>query len=172
MPAESPNFDPTRARLTELIAKYRLFARDDARSNIQLEAEESSDRQVAAALIRYLSWWNGRPPFLGRYTPTTFPDVFEHMWLDGAAVLLLEGIIVAGLRNYATWSDGGINFSTESKLGPLMSYTSQMRQRCQAEMDAAKASQNIELALGCEGSFSEYALINSAVPNYIMGSNP
>jgi hypothetical protein len=167
MSASGANFSPGYKRLSSLIMLYRLSMRDTARQNVLLNAEESSDREIAAGFLRAVKWWNGRPPYLRPYTVATFPEIHEELWLRCASVLVLEGVVMLGMRNYATWSDGGTNFSLDAKLPMLQQLVAGMRAQVQQEMDAAKQSQNMEEALGETGSFSEYLEVNASFPNYL-----
>ena len=165
-------YDPTRKRITEMIARYRLLCRDTPAQNLLLQAQESSDRQVAMALIQYVDWFNGRPPHFTPYTVETFPAIYTHLWLEGMQVILLDGVLQLAMRNFASWSDGGQNFNLEARAPLLQGYLADKRSRVESAMDAAKASQNLEMALDTNiGVYSEYAGINTLTPTYILSSN-
>lgn len=152
---------PMERRVTEIIHAYRRYSRDYAELNRLIRGEESSDRDVRWAIADYIDHFN-EVGHLSSYTLANYPMQGRSLLIRGVTVTLLEGVVMLGIRNYSSFSDGGLNFSTESRIPLLQGFAAQLREQVDARIRSLKASLNIEEALGGAGAFSEYARVNGA----------
>lgn len=143
--------------------------RDQPELNRIVRGQESTDRQIAWAVMDALSDFNGTPPFLGT---ASLEDLLgrnqQALLLRMTVIALIESVGLLQTRNHLNYSNGGINVGVNDKTPMLMqwlqyyrSFTEQMKQR-------VKVSFNIEgiLGPGNSGVFSEYWAVNSTYASY------
>lgn len=143
--------------------------RDQPELNRIVRGQESTDRQIAWAVMDALSDFNGTPPFLGT---ASLEDLLgrnqQALLLRMTVIALIESVGLLQTRNHLNYSNGGINVGVNDKTPMLMqwlqyyrSFTEQMKQR-------VKVSFNIEgiLGPGNSGVFSEYWAVNSTYAAY------
>lgn len=143
--------------------------RDQPELNRIVRGQESTDRQIAWAVMDALSDFNGTPPFLGT---ASLEDLLgrnqQALLLRMTVIALIESVGLLQTRNHLNYSNGGINVGVNDKTPMLMqwlqyyrSFTEQMKQR-------VKVSFNIEGILGPSNSgvFSEYWAVNSTYSSY------
>jgi len=143
--------------------------RDQPELNRIVRGQESTDRQIAWAVMDALSDFNGTPPFLGT---ASLEDLLgrnqQALLLRMTVIALIESVGLLQTRNHLNYSNGGINVGVNDKTPMLMqwlqyyrSFTEQMKQR-------VKVSFNIEgiLGPGNSGVFSEYWAVNACYAMY------
>lgn len=161
-----PGASPT---LRAFVQMVRAYMRDQPELNRIVRGQESTDRQIAWAVMDALSDFNGTPPFLGT---ASLEDLLgrnqQALLLRMTVIALIESVGLLQTRNHLNYSNGGINVGVNDKTPMLMqwlqyyrSFTEQMKQR-------VKVSFNIEGILGPSNSgvFSEYWAVNSTYSSY------
>lgn len=146
------------------IQMVRFYMRDIAELNRLTAGEESSDRQIAWAVLDALSDFNGTPPPLGEFS-------LEYLLSAGHANLLLRMTVIAliesvGLlqtRNHINYSNGGITVGVNDKTPMLMNWLQYFRSITEQRRLQVKVSMNIAglLNSGSSGVHSEYWATNA-----------
>ena len=160
-----PNVTPV---MKAFVQDVRLYLRDYAELNRIVRGEESSDRQIAWAVLDALSDFNGTPHF----TTMSLEELLgrnQHALIRRMTVIsLIESISMLQIRNHINYSTGGINVGVNEKAPLLLSwlqyyksYTDQLKQR-------VKVSINIEGILGPSnhGVHSELWAVNATYAAY------
>lgn len=147
----------------DFVQMVRLYMRDFPELNRIVAGEESSDRQIAWAVLDALSDFNGTP----HLTAMSVEELLQrnqHALLRRMTVIaLIESVGLLQTRNHINYSDGGLNVGVNDKTALLMqwlqyfkAYTDQMKQR-------VKVALNIEGILGPSNSgvHSELWFVNA-----------
>lgn len=150
------------------VQTVRFYIRDFPELNRIVSGEESSDRQIAWAVLDALADFNGTP----HITSITLDDLLarnQHALLLRMTVIsLIESVGLLQTRNHINYSTGATNVGVNDKTPLLMkwleyykSYTEQMKQR-------VKVALNIEGILGPHnvGVHSELWAINGVYASY------
>jgi len=157
------------------VQMVRLYMRDFAELNRIVRGEETSDRQIAWAVLDAVSDFNGTPHFTSLRLEDLLMRNQQALMLRMTTISIIESVGLLQTRNHINYSDGGINVGVNDKTPMLMnwlqyykSFTDQMKQR-------VKVALNIEGILGPSNSgvHSELWSINStyvayAVPLFFM----
>lgn len=154
--------------MRDFVAGVRLYMRDHPELNRLVRGEESSDRQVAWAVLDALSNFNGTP----HLTSMTLEDLLSrnqsHLLIRMTVEALLESVALLQTRNHINYSNGAINVGVNDKAPMIMqwlqyyrSYTEQLKQR-------VKVALNIEGILGPSNSgvHSELWAVNASYAAY------
>lgn len=150
------------------IQAVRLYMRDFAELNRIVSGEETSDRQIAWAMLDALADFNGTP----HLTSYSFEDLLarnqQALLLRMTVISVIESVGLLQTRNHINYSAGGINVGVNDK-SPLLlkwlqyykAFTDQLKQR-------VKVALNIEGILGPShpGVFSELASVNATYAAY------
>jgi hypothetical protein len=152
----------------DFVQMVRLYMRDFPELNRIVAGEESSDRQIAWAVLDALSDFNGTPHF----TSMTLEDLLQlnqhALLLRMTTIALIESVGLLQTRNHINYSNGGINVGVNDKTPLLMnwlqyfkSFTEQMKQR-------VKVAINIGGILGPSqsGIHSELWAVNATYAAY------
>jgi hypothetical protein len=152
----------------DFVQMVRLYMRDFPELNRIVAGEESSDRQIAWAVLDALSDFNGTP-HLTNYDLDGLLQVNQHSLLRRMTVIaLIESVGLLQTRNHINYSDGGLNVGVNDKTPLLMNwlqyfkaYTDQMKQR-------VKVALNIQGILGPSnmGVHSELWFVNATYAQY------
>lgn len=146
------------------VASVREYMRDHPELNRLLRGEESTDRQIAWAVLDALSDFNGTPPLTTFSLDYLLQRQQHALLLRLTSITLLESVGLLQTRNHLNYSDGGINVGVNDKtplisqwLAYFKSSTEQMKQR-------VKVAFNIESILGpgVSGVHSELWAINAS----------
>lgn len=153
----------------DFVQMVRLYMRDFAELNRLVAGEESSDRQIAWAVLDALSDFNGTPPFTG---PVNLEGLLElgqqALILRMTVCSIIESVGLLQTRNHINYSNGGITVGVNDKTPMLMNWlqyfkasTDQMKQR-------VKVAINIGAILGPSNSgvHSEYWAVNATYAAY------
>jgi hypothetical protein len=135
--------------LNQFVHLVREFMRDYAELNRLVAGEESSDRQIAWAILDTLDDFNTTPPFPSR-----------SLLLRGVVSTLLESIGLLQTRNHLQFSDGGITVGINDKTPYLQSWIQLFRGKYEDGKLKLKVAYNIESAWG-GGIHSEFRFINN-----------
>lgn len=147
----------------DFVQLVRLYTRDFPELNRLIAGVESTDRQIAWAVMDALADFNGTPHF----TTLTLDDLLEmnqHNLMTRMTVIsLIESVALLQTRNHINYSNGGITVGVNDKTPLLMNWlqyfkatTDQMKQR-------VKVAINIGGILGSSnrGVASEYWSVNA-----------
>jgi hypothetical protein len=143
--------------LNQFIHLVREFMRDYAELNRLVAGEESSDRQIAWAILDTLDDFNTTPPFT-QFGLISFPS--RSLLLRGVVSTLLESIGLLQTRNHLQFSDGGITVGINDKTPYLQSWIQLFRGKYEDGKLKLKVAYNIESAWG-GGIHSEFRFINN-----------
>jgi hypothetical protein len=139
----------------------RNFLRDTPELNRLVAGVESSDRDIASAMLVVLSEFNSEPPPLRLHT---FEDFLQRGWvyplIKGVVAYLLRSVCLLQTRNELSYSDGGVSVSTSNHGPTLMGYAERYSAEWADWTKKTKISLNIQNALGHSGASSVYATIN------------
>jgi len=147
----------------DFVQMVRLYTRDFPELNRLVAGEESSDRQIAWAVLDALSDFNGTPHLTGLSLDDLLARNQHALLLRMTVIALIESVGLLQTRNHINYSNGGINVGVNDKTKMLMDWlqyfkaaTDQMKQR-------VKVALNIEGILGPSNSgvFSEYWFVNA-----------
>lgn len=147
----------------DFVQLVRLFLRDFPELNRLIAGVESTDRQIAWAVMDALADFNGTPHF----TELTLDDLLalnqHNLILRMTVISVIESVGMLQTRNHINYSNGGITVGVNDKTPLLMQWlqyfkatTDQMKQR-------VKVAINIGSILGSSNSGvrSEYWAVNS-----------
>jgi hypothetical protein len=150
------------------VQMVRLYMRDFPELNRIVAGEETSDRQIAWAVLDAVSDFNGTP----HLTQYALEDLLscnqQALLLRMTVISVIESVGLLQTRNHINYSDGGLNVGVNDKTPMLMnwlqyyrSFTDQMKQR-------VKVALNIGGILGPSNSgvHSEYWAVNAAAGGY------
>lgn len=160
-----PGMTPSFRAFVQMV---RLYHRDFPELNRLVAGQESSDRQIAWAVLDAMSDFNGTPPLGTVSLDELLGRGQQALLLRMTTISLIESIGLLQTRNHINYSNGGINVGVNDKTPMLMNWlryfkssTDQMKQR-------VKVALNIEgiLGPGNSGVFSELYSINATYAAY------
>lgn len=147
----------------DFVQMVRLFLRDFPELNRLVAGVESTDRQIAWAVLDALSDFNGTP-HMTSLTLEELLDMNQHnLLLRMTVISVIESVGMLQTRNHINYSNGGITVGVNDKAPLLMQWlqyfkatTDQMKQR-------VKVAININGILGSSnrGVHSEYWAVNA-----------
>lgn len=143
--------------LENFIQLVRSYMRDYPELNRLIAGEESSNRQIAWAILDALDDFNTTPPFT-RFGLNDYPS--RSLLLRGVVCTLLESIGLLQTRNHLQFSDGGITVGVNDKTPFLQAWIQLFRNSYEDKKMKIKVAYNIESAWG-GGIHSEYRFINN-----------
>jgi hypothetical protein len=145
--------------IRDLIQLVRSKLRDFPELNRLIAGYESSDKQIALAMLEALDDWNTTPPLIDSVSLSSFPSV--SLLINGTIIHLIESIGLLQTRNHMTYSDGqGIQVSVSDKTPMLMQWLNLFKSQYERKKTQLKQAINLRDALNGSGVSSEYALIN------------
>ncbi len=148
--------------MQDTVENVRYFLRDYAALNRLTKGLDHSDRHIAWSILDTLSDWASTPPFVFDGTlEGIIRNRWNHVFIRGAAISLLESLMFLHLRNFISYSDGGINMQVENP--QMIQATLQiMKSEYEQKKQRILIAHNIESALqGGPGVHSSYLFINS-----------
>lgn len=145
----------------EIVESVRFFLRDYPQLNRLTKGFDHSPRHIAYAILDTLSDWSSTPPFVGANLNFIISRGFQYIFVRGVVASLLESLMYLHLRNYLSYSDGGINVQTENP--QMLQATLQMlKNETEQKKQKVLIAVNMEMSLGGgPGVHSEYLLVNS-----------
>lgn len=137
-----------------------MFMRDYPQLNRLTAGFDHSDRHIFWAILDTLSDWASTPPFIGQGLTMILNRGWTHIFYRGVATSLLESLGVLHMRNFLSYSDGGMTVQTEDPR-MLQAWSQAMKNEYEQKKIRALIAANIDSALEMGGVHSEYAFINS-----------
>ena len=146
-------------KYTQLINMVRAHMRDFEELNRLTEGVESSDRQIAFALLEAVDDFNTTPPLIADATLANFPSI--SLLMRGAVIFLLEGIGLLQTRNNLSYYDGtGVQVNVSNKTPMLLQWLGLYTNQYEARKRRLKQAQNLGAAFNNSGVSSEYAYLS------------
>lgn len=149
------------------VSYVRTYMRDHAELNRLVRGQESSDRQIAFAIVDAVSDFNGTPPFTRIPLEALLQTYQLHSYLcRAAACVLVEGIGLLQTRNQANYSAGGTNLGVNDKTPLLLGWYKTFKNEVEQKKMRVKVAMNIESCLSPAGVHSELFAINATYAAY------
>jgi hypothetical protein len=153
----------------EFVQMVRFYMRDNAELNRLVAGEESTDRQIAWAVMDALADFNGTPPFLGNTDLDGMLGMQQHSLLLRMTVCnVIESVGLLQTRNHINYSNGGITVGVNDKTPMLMNWLQYFRATTDQMKQRVKVAMNIGSILGPtnSGVHSEYFWTNASYAAY------
>lgn len=144
----------------EIVFVVREFMRDFPQLNRLTKGRDHSRRLIMWATLDTLSDWASTPPFVGQNLDYIISRGWQHLFIRGITIALMESLYFLHLRNYLSYSAGGVNVQTENPQ-MLMQAIQMMKSQYEQKKKQALIAANIEGALQGAGVYSEYAVVNT-----------
>lgn len=151
--------DPVlRNTIGAIITLVRAKMRDYPELNRLTSGRESSDRDIALAMLLMIDQYNATPPLLDAEGIVNFPS--KDLLVTGTMLQLIDGLILLKMRNQLSYSDGSTQQQTENPQ-LYQSYYNQQKQRYDQDKKQFKMAKNLADAMSTpQGVSSEYLAIN------------
>jgi hypothetical protein len=152
----------------DFVQTVLFFTRDFPELNRIVRGEESSDRQIAWAVLDALADFNGTP----HLTQLSLEDLLSrnqhHLLVRMTVISLIESVGLLQTRNHINYSNGGINVGVNDKTPMLMNWLQYFKATTEQMKQRVKVALNIEGILGPSNSgvFSEYWAVNATYVAY------
>jgi len=152
----------------DFVQMVRLFTRDFPELNRLLAGEESSDRQIAWAVLDALADFNGTPHFTSLRLDDLLQRSQHGLMLRMTTVALIESVALLQTRNHINYSNGGINVGVNDKTPMLMNWLQYFKATTEQMKTRVKVALNIEGILGPSNSGvgSELWAVNATYAAY------
>ena len=148
--------------LDKLASYVRERMRDYEPLNRLTAKLDHSPRHIKWAIIDTMSDWSSTPPFIGQ----DLTQIMERNWFSvfskGVIITCLESLGILHLRNFISYSDGGMNVQTENPQ-LIQAWLRMMKEEYETKKQRILIAANIEnmLGSGVSGVHSEYFFTNS-----------
>ena len=152
----------------DFVQMVRLFMRDFPELNRLVKGEESSDRQIAWAVMDAVADFNGTPHF----TTLRLEDLLQRsqhaLMLRMTVISVIESVALLQTRNHLNYSNGGVNVGVNDKTPLLMNWLQYFKSTTEQMKQRVKVALNIEGILGPSNSgvHSEYWAVNATYAAY------
>jgi len=153
----------------DFVQMVRLYTRDFPELNRLVAGEESSDRQIAWAVLDALADFNGTPPFIGNMDVEQMLNAQQHsLLLRMTVIALIESVGLLQTRNQLNYSNGGITVAVNDKTPMLMNWLQYYRASTEQMKQRVKVSFNIASIMNgsSTGVHSEYWYVNASYAAY------
>ena len=150
----------------EFIYNVRGHMRDYPELNRLIRGVESTDRQIAWAVVDAVSEFNGTPHFTDFSLDRLLEKNQYSLMLRLTIISLIESVALLQTRNHLNYSDGGISVGVNDKTPMLMNWLQLYKGETQQKLQRSKVAMNIESVLGEPGVASEYFAINMTYAAY------
>lgn len=154
--------------LREFVANVREFSRDYPEVNRIIAGEESSDRQIAWAVMDALNDFNGTP----HLTTLSLLDLIAinqtHLLTRMAVIGTIESVGLLQTRNHIDYATGGTRVAVNNKTPLLMDWIRLFKATTEQKKQQVKVAINIGYLLGTHpsGAHSEYWVTNFSYAGY------
>ena len=148
------------------VHQVRVFLRDYPELNRLVRGVESSDRQIAWAVMDAVEDFNGTPHFTEYTLEQLLGKHQGHLLTRMTAINLIESVGLLQTRNHINYSDGGLNVGANDKTGLLMNWLQLFKNETEQKKTRAKVGMNIEDAMDSYGVASEYWATNATYAAY------
>ena len=133
--------------MKQTVENVRYFMRDYAVLNRLTKGLDHNDRHIAWSVLDTLSDWASTPPFVFDGTLQGIVDQrWNHVFIRGVAISLLESLMFLHMRNFIGYSDGGINVQVENPQ-MIQSTLQLMRSEYENKKNRILVAHNIDSAL-------------------------
>lgn len=149
--------------MLDFVQMVRLFLRDFPELNRLIAGVESTDRQIAWAVMDALADFNGTPHF----TTLTLEDLLgmnqHNLLLRMTTISVIESVGMLQTRNHINYSNGGITVGVNDKTPMLMNWLTYFKATTDQMKQRVKVAININGILGPSnmGVSSEYWAVNA-----------
>lgn len=152
----------------DFVQMVRAFMRDIPELNRIVAGEESSDRQIAWAVLDALADFNGTPPLTNYSLEELLQINQHHLLLRMTAISLIESVGLLQTRNHINYSTGGTSVGVNDKTPMLMNWLGYFKSSTEQKKQRVKVALNIGGILGPSNSglFSEYWAVNGTYAAY------
>jgi hypothetical protein len=150
----------------DFVQVVRLYMRDFPELNRLVAGEESTDRQIAWALMDALADFNGTPPIGGCSLDYLLSRNQHSLVLRMTVITLLESVGLLQTRNHINYSNGGITVGVNDKTPMIMNWLQYYKATTEQMKQRVKVAFNIEGILGEHGVHSEYFFVNATYMAY------
>ncbi len=157
-----PGVTPT---FSAFVGMVRAYLRDHAELNRLVAGQESSDRQIAWAIMDALADFNGTPPLLPHMGLEALLNQQQHALLLRMTVIsLIESIGLLQTRNQIDYNNGSFSTAVNNKAPLLMSWLQYFRASTDQLKQRVKVALNIRSIMDPSehGLFSEYWYSNGS----------
>ena len=146
-------------KVLSLIATVRTRMRDFPELNRLIEGHETSDREIALAMMEAIDDFNTTPPLIESYGIENFPSV--SLLIRGTIINVIESVGLLQTRNQMTYSDGqGVQVSISDKTPMLMNWLNLFINQYEQKKLRLKKALNLKGALNGSGVSSEYKFLD------------
>lgn len=146
-------------KFVKLVNMVRAHVRDFPELNRITAGTESSDRQIALAILEAIDDFNTTPPLIASANLSNFPSI--SLLIRGAVIFLLEGVGLLQTRNNLSYFDGtGVQVNVSDKGPQLLQWINLYTQQYEARKRRLKQALNMQRALNGSGLSSEYAYLD------------
>lgn len=152
----------------DFVQMVRLFLRDYPELNRLVAGMESTDRQIAWAVMDALADFNGTPHF----TQCTIEDLLNmqqhNLLLRMTVISVIESVGMLQTRNHINYSNGGITVGVNDKTPLLMQWLQYYKATTDQMKTRVKVAMNIGSILGSSnmGVASEYWFVNNSYASF------
>jgi hypothetical protein len=154
--------NPDDPRIVFLAEYAREFMRDHPELNRLTQGYDHSLRHLKLCVFDTLSDWAVTPPFIGLNIDAIFDRGWFSLFNKGVIICALQSLGILHMRNYLSYSDGGVNVQTENPQ-MIQAWVGMMKSEYEDKKQRLFIAMNIENTLGSgpSGVGSEYFAINS-----------
>jgi hypothetical protein len=146
-------------KLLDIISFIRAKMRDYPELNRLIEGRETSDREIAFAIMETIDDFNTSPPLIGGYTIESFPSI--SLLVRGSIINVIESVGLLQTRNQMSYSDGqGVQVSVSDKAPMLMQWANLFKNQYEQKKFRLKQALNLKGALNGSSVPSEYVFVN------------
>jgi hypothetical protein len=146
-------------KLLSVLALVRAKLRDYPELNRLIEGRETSDREIAFAIMEAIDDFNTTPPLIGSFSIDSFPST--SLLIRGSIINVLESVGLLQTRNQMSYSDGqGVGVGISDKTPLLLNWIQLYQGQYEQKKFRLKQALNLNGALNGGGVPSEYVLIN------------
>jgi hypothetical protein len=152
----------------DFVQLVRAYTRDIPELNRIVAGEESSDRQIAWAVLDAIADFNGTPHRTAYSLEELLQMNQHHLLLRMTAISLIESVGLLQTRNHINYSTGGTSVGVNDKTPMLMNWLGYFKSSTEQKKQHVKVALNIEgiLGPGNSGLFSEYWAVNATYAAY------
>lgn len=160
-----PGSTPTFRAFVQMV---RLYLRDFEELNRIVSGEETSDRQIAWAILDAVSDFNGTPHFTSMSLEDLLQKNQHALVLRMTTIAIIESVGLLQTRNHINYSNGGINVGVNDKTPMLMNWLQYFKATTEQLKQRVKVAINIEGILGPSNSgvHSELWAVNATYAAY------
>lgn len=152
----------------DFVQMVRFYTRDFPELNRIVAGQESSDRQIAWAVLDALADFNGTPHLTNLSLDDLLMRNQHHLLVRMTTISLIESVGLLQTRNHINYSNGGVNVGVNDKTPMLMNWLQYFKSTTEQMKQRVKVALNIEGILGPSnaGVHSELWAVNACYVAY------